>query len=154
MTSQVMVLVASVGHDRTTGGDPPRPRRTPMAAYALAHLYNPNPHPEVIEYLERIQDTLDPFEGRFLVHGPKITVAEGEWPGTLVVIEFPDAERAAAWYTSPAYQDILPLRTRNIDGVAILAEGVGPDYDPATKAAEMRAWAEALAAGAKADQPA
>ena len=114
-----------------------------MTAYALAHLYNPKPHPEVVEYLDRIQDTLDPFEGRFLVHGPQITVAEGEWPGTLVVIEFPDAERAMAWYTSPAYQEILPLRTRNIDGVAILAEGVGPGYDPATKAAEMRALIEA-----------
>jgi uncharacterized protein (DUF1330 family) len=124
-----------------------------MAAYALAHLYNPNPHPEVIEYLERIQDTLDPFDGRFLVHGPKIAVAEGEWPGTLVIIEFPDTERAASWYASPAYQEILPLRTSNIDGVAILAEGVGPDYDPATKADEMRAWAEAIAA-APADQTA
>ena len=114
-----------------------------MTAYALAHLYNPKPHPEVVDYLDRIQDTLDPFEGRFLVHGPQITVAEGEWPGTLVIIEFPDAERAMAWYTSPAYQEILPLRTRNIDGVAILAEGVGPGYDPATKAAEMRALIEA-----------
>jgi uncharacterized protein (DUF1330 family) len=74
-----------------------------MAAYALAHLYNPNPHPEVIEYLERIQDTLDPFEGRFLVHGPRIVVAEGEWPGTLVIIEFPDVERASAWYAGRAF---------------------------------------------------
>ncbi len=122
-----------------------------MAAYALAHLYNPNPHPEVIEYLERIQDTLDPFEGRFLVHGGKVTVAEGEWPGTLVIIEFPDAERATAWYASPAYQDILPLRTRNIDGVAILAEGVPPGYHPSSRAEEMRALAEAMAVGPKAD---
>jgi uncharacterized protein (DUF1330 family) len=149
MTSQVIVLVPSVRHDR-----PRNETEDPMPVYALAHLYNPNPHPEVIEYLERIQATLDPFEGRFLVHGPKITVAEGEWPGTLVIIEFPDTERATAWYTSPAYQEILPLRTRNIDGATILAEGVGPDYDPSIRAAEMRAWAEAQAAGPKADQPA
>jgi uncharacterized protein (DUF1330 family) len=122
-----------------------------MAAYALAHLYNPKPHPEVIEYLERIQDTLDPFEGRFLVHGPKIVVAEGEWPGTLVIIEFPDVEQARAWYTSPAYQDILPLRTRNIDGVAILAEGVAAGYHPSTRAAQMRALVEAMAEAPPAD---
>jgi uncharacterized protein (DUF1330 family) len=122
-----------------------------MAAYALAHLYNPNPHPEVIEYLERIQDTLDPFEGRFLVHGARVLVAEGEWPGTVVIIEFPDAERAAAWYASPAYQDILPLRTRNIDGTAILVEGVATDYDPASKAAEMRVLAGAVAAAPTAE---
>jgi uncharacterized protein (DUF1330 family) len=117
-----------------------------MTAYALAHLYNPAPHPEVVEYLERIQDTLDPFEGRFLVHGPKVAVAEGEWPGTLVIIEFPDVERAAAWYASPGYQAILPLRTRNIDGAAILVEGVGADYDPASKAVAMRAALDAMAA--------
>jgi uncharacterized protein (DUF1330 family) len=118
-----------------------------MAAYAIAHLRNPRPHPEVIEYLERIQATLDPFGGRFLVHGPKVLVGEGEWPGTIVIIEFPDVDRAAGWYASPAYQEILPLRTRNIDSVALLAEGVGPDYDPAGKAAEMRELLEASTAG-------
>jgi uncharacterized protein (DUF1330 family) len=118
-----------------------------MAAYAIAHLRNPRPHPEVVEYLERIQATLDPFGGRFIVHGPQLQVAEGEWPGTIVIIEFPDADSAAGWYVSPAYQEILPLRTRNIDSVALLAEGVGPDYDPAVKAVEMRALLEAPAAG-------
>jgi uncharacterized protein (DUF1330 family) len=122
-----------------------------MAVYALAHLYNPSPHPEVIEYLERIEDTLTPFDGRFLVHGPQVTVAEGEWPGTVVIIEFPDVDRATAWYASPAYQEILPLRTRNIDGAAILVEGVGPDYHPSSKAAEMRALAAALATGSDAE---
>lgn len=111
-----------------------------MPAYALAHLYNPRPHPEVIEYLERIQATLDPYGGRFLVHGPQVQVAEGEWPGTIVIIEFPDADAAVDWYASPAYQDILPLRTGNIDGAAILVEGVGPDYHPASKADEMRSF--------------
>jgi uncharacterized protein (DUF1330 family) len=103
----------------------------------------------VIEYLERIQATLDPFDGRFIVHGPQVTVAEGECPGTVVIIEFPDAERAQGWCLSPAYQAILPLRTDNIDGAAILAEGVGPGYDPATKASEMRRLAEAMAAGSR-----
>jgi uncharacterized protein (DUF1330 family) len=118
-----------------------------MPAYALAHLYDPNPHPEVIEYLERIQATLDPFEGRFVVHGPRVEVAEGDWPGTVVIIEFPDADRARAWYLSPAYQEILPLRTRNIDGTAILVDGVPPGYDPATKAAAMRELAASPAGG-------
>jgi uncharacterized protein (DUF1330 family) len=109
-----------------------------MPAYALAHLYDPRPHPEVIEYIERIQATLEPYGGRFLVHGPTVEVAEGDWPGTIVIIEFPGLDAARDWYASPAYQEILPLRTRNIDGAAIVFEGVGPDYDPAGKAAEMR----------------
>ncbi len=107
-------------------------------AYAIAHLRTPNAHPEVLEYLERIQATLDPFEGRFLVHGPQVEVIEGEWPGSLVVIEFPSADLARRWYESPAYQEILPLRTNHIEGSAILVEGVRPDHDPAKLAEAMR----------------
>jgi uncharacterized protein (DUF1330 family) len=51
-----------------------------MTAYALAHLHDPNLHPQVIDYIEQIQATLDPFGGRFLVHGPTVEVREGEWP--------------------------------------------------------------------------
>jgi uncharacterized protein (DUF1330 family) len=89
---------------------------------------------EVLDYLRRIQATLDPFGGRFLVHGAEVEVAEGPWPGTVVIIEFPDLVAAREWYRSPAYQEILPLRTNNIDGEAILVDGVGPGYDPARTA--------------------
>ncbi|GII21429.1 DUF1330 domain-containing protein [Planosporangium mesophilum] len=109
-----------------------------MPAYAIAHLHNPRPHPDIVEYLERIQATLDPFGGRFLVHGAGVEVREGVWPGTIVIIEFPGTAEARAWYESPAYQEILPLRTRNIDGAAILVEGIGPGYDPAVTAETMR----------------
>jgi hypothetical protein len=54
------------------------------------------------------------------------------------VIEFPGPAEARAWYESAPYQEILPLRTRNIDGDAILVEGVGPGYDPAGRAVAMR----------------
>jgi uncharacterized protein (DUF1330 family) len=48
-----------------------------MSAYALAHLRETDRHPEILEYMERIQDTLDPFFGRFLVHGADIDVPRG-----------------------------------------------------------------------------
>ncbi len=83
---------------------------------------------EVIEYLRRIDATLAPFNGRFISHGKTPEVVEGEWPGHLVLIEFPDMEQARGWYESSAYQAILPLRTRNSEGSAILLEGVGPGY--------------------------
>jgi uncharacterized protein (DUF1330 family) len=110
-----------------------------MTGYAIAHLRTPTGNNDVYEYLERIQSTLDPFGGRFLVHGPQVDVREGPWPGTIVIIEFPDVEKASAWYESPAYQEILPLRTRHIDGEAIIVQGVQPDHDPAKVAAALRA---------------
>lgn len=109
-----------------------------MTAYALAHLRTPKINDAVLEYLDRIQATLDPYHGRFLVHGPEVDVKEGPWPGTVVVIEFPDLSAARAWYDSPAYQAILPLRTNHIEGEAVIVEGVASDYDPARTAAALR----------------
>jgi len=108
------------------------------AAYAIAHLHNPTANEDVVEYLERIQATLDPHHGRFLVHGPAVEVREGEWPGTIVILEFPGLDEARSWYASPAYQDILHLRTDHIDGSAILVRGVPADYDARRTADAMR----------------
>jgi uncharacterized protein (DUF1330 family) len=109
----------------------------------MAHLRTPTINEQVLEYIERIQDTLDPYQGRFLVHGAEVEEVEGPWPGTVVVIEFPDVESARAWYRSPAYQAILPLRTDNIDGSAIIVPGVAPDYDATRTAAALRQRAAA-----------
>jgi uncharacterized protein (DUF1330 family) len=108
------------------------------SAYAIAHLRTPTADPDVVTYLERIQATLEPFHGRFLVHGGPVEVVEGSWPGVVVVLEFPTMEQARAWYGSPAYQDILHLRTDHIDGDAILVEGVAADHDAANVASAMR----------------
>jgi uncharacterized protein (DUF1330 family) len=109
-----------------------------MTAYAIAHLHNPAPHPEVAEYIERIQATLDPYGGRFLVHGARHEVKEGSWDGAAVVIAFPGIEEARTWWDSPAYQEIAPLRADRIDSNIILVDGVPDGYDPATTAAKMR----------------
>ncbi|WUD77832.1 DUF1330 domain-containing protein [Streptomyces sp. NBC_00510] len=109
-----------------------------MTAYAVGHLRPAQPHEEVFTYMERIQDTLDPFGGRFIVHGATVEVVEGRWPGTIVLIEFPDMDRARAWYGSNAYQEILPLRTRHLEGEVILVNGVGPGYDVTKTAARLR----------------
>jgi uncharacterized protein (DUF1330 family) len=99
-----------------------------MPAYALAHLRSIQMGPEIAEYLKKIDATLPPFGGRFIVHGAQVEVVEGEWPGHLVIIEFPDREHARDWYESPAYQEILPLRTEHSDSVTLIVDGVGPDY--------------------------
>jgi uncharacterized protein (DUF1330 family) len=49
---------------------------------------------------------------------------EGEMPGQrTVVIEFPDRATAEAWYNSPAYQKILPIRLANSTGAMIIVDG-------------------------------
>jgi uncharacterized protein (DUF1330 family) len=114
-----------------------------VTAYGFAHLRDRRHHPDVLEYLERIQDTLDPFHGRFVIHGPPAEVVEGDWQGSMVLIEFPGLPEARAWYGSPAYREILRLRTDHVVGDLLLIEGVGPDYDPRQRAAKLRAEAQA-----------
>jgi uncharacterized protein (DUF1330 family) len=99
-----------------------------MTHYAIANLRNVRLTAGIVEYLERIDATLAPFDGHFIVHGGVPEFVEGEWDGTLIVIEFPSYEHARGWYDSPEYQKILPLRTDNSDGVAMLVGGVGGDH--------------------------
>lgn len=110
-----------------------------MSAYAIAHLRTPQINDDVLSYLERIQQTLDPYGGRFLVHGGEVEVREGTWPGTVVVLEFAAVEDVRGWYDSPAYQAILPLRTDHIETDAILVAGVPDGYDAGQRAADTRA---------------
>jgi uncharacterized protein (DUF1330 family) len=58
-----------------------------MPVYAVAHLRQVTMGPPIVEYLQRIDATLEPFAGRFLVHGGEVEVLEGAWPGHLIIIE-------------------------------------------------------------------
>ncbi|NYJ02545.1 uncharacterized protein (DUF1330 family) [Nocardioides thalensis] len=106
-------------------------------AYAIAYLNDVDFGEAIIEYIEKIDATIAPYGGRFLVHGGKLTPAEGEWTGDLVIIEFPGSEAAAAWYASPAYQEILPLRTEHSRSIACLVEGVPDGYRAVDKIAQV-----------------
>ena len=114
-----------------------------MSAYAMAHLRTVDFNEEIVEYLERIDDTLPAYDGRFLVHGQIPEVADGTFEGVIVVIEFPDVERARAWYESEPYAAIAPLRIDNSDGGAFVVEGVDADYRAASFVPTVR---EAMAA--------
>lgn len=115
-----------------------------MTAYALAHLHPQPPlHDDVFTYIERIQDTMGPFGGRFLVHGATPEVIEGPVDGGYVLIEFPDMDKARTWYESDAYRAILPMRTDNMEGTAVLLQGVPAGYDAAATGRAMRTAQEA-----------
>lgn len=103
-----------------------------MTAYAIAYLRSVDLNEQVADYLRRIDETLVPCDGAFLVHGTEHETVEGDLPGAIIVIGFPDLARARGWYDSPAYRAILPLRTDNSEGVALLVDGVPPGYRAAS----------------------
>ncbi|MBT2365013.1 DUF1330 domain-containing protein [Streptomyces sp. ISL-10] len=110
-----------------------------MTAYAAGHLLPAaRLDNDVFACMERIQSTLDPFGGRFLLHGATDEIREGAWPGVLVIIGFPGMNEAHDWYESAAYQGLIPLRTRHMAGEVVLVDGVAPGCDAARTAALLR----------------
>jgi uncharacterized protein (DUF1330 family) len=99
-----------------------------MTAYAIANIESISMGPAIVEYLERIDATLAPYGGRFLIHGDRADIREGEFVGDLIAIEFTDRDHAEGWYESAAYADIKSLRTDNSSGWVMLIGGVPPDH--------------------------
>jgi uncharacterized protein (DUF1330 family) len=99
-----------------------------MSAYAIAHLRHVVPGEPIAQYLREIDATLAPFGGKFRIHGGQAEVLEGDWSGDLIMIEFADRQSARAWYASPAYQQILPLRTGASQGDVFFLDGVPDDH--------------------------
>jgi uncharacterized protein (DUF1330 family) len=63
------------------------------------------------DYVSHIPSTLEPFGGRFLVRGGKVTRVEGDTPlPRISIIEFDSLDKAQGWYNSPAYQKLVPVR--------------------------------------------
>ncbi|TFV92932.1 DUF1330 domain-containing protein [Blastococcus sp. CT_GayMR20] len=122
-----------------------------MTTYLINHLRVPGvPKPQNLEYLERVEATFLPYGGRWLVLDGQVEVLEGAWPGSAVLMEFPDMETARKWYASPGYQEIVGLRTGNAISDLILVDPVGAQFTSATWARQIRS---SLAAGPTDEQP-
>jgi uncharacterized protein (DUF1330 family) len=78
----------------------------------------------IAEYRSQVPATLVPFGGEFVVRGGTMTVVEGEWlHSRVVIIAFPSRAAAEGWYNSPAYQKILPLRHNSAIGNFVIVDG-------------------------------
>jgi uncharacterized protein (DUF1330 family) len=86
-----------------------------MPAYVIANVVTAEENEDMAEYRRRVQATLDPYGGRFVIRGGQVEVHEGDWhPLHLSIIEFPGGKQVRDWLESPEYQAILPLRTNSV----------------------------------------
>jgi uncharacterized protein (DUF1330 family) len=82
-----------------------------MATYLIAVIDVKDVQRYDAEYVAGVQPLIQKHGGRLLVVAESMDVMEGQWPpGRTIVIEFPDAESARAWYSDPDYQPLLKLR--------------------------------------------
>ncbi len=99
-----------------------------MTCFAVCHLREIDMGDDIVAYLEGIDETLAPYEGRFVIHGGEKQHLEGSFRGDLIVVAFPDRRSAEGWYASSAYGRILPKRLKRSEGDVFLINGVGPDH--------------------------
>ena len=68
------------------------------------------------QYRSQVPQTLAPWRGELVFRGTQRAVWSGSNPHPeIVVIRFPDAASADAWFNSPAYQALIPLRQQAAD---------------------------------------
>jgi len=95
-----------------------------MAAYFVFHHRVVNAE-KAREYLSRVGATLAPYSQELLVSADHSEVIEGDTPlPRTVVIRFDSSEAATAWYNSPAYQNVRPLRLEATEGYTLLVDGL------------------------------
>ena len=79
------------------------------------------------QYTAKAGSTIKAHQGRVIAFAEEPKVVEGQidHPRT-VIVEFPSMEAFRAWYDSPEYQEILPLRLKSTPGTLIVVKGTSP----------------------------
>lgn len=93
-----------------------------MTAYVVAQMHVTNP--EIYEEYKKLSGpAVAAYGGIFLTRGGAMSFLEGENDAErTVIIAFPDAAAARAWYDSPQYRAARALREGASHGVYTLVE--------------------------------
>lgn len=95
-----------------------------MPAYVLVDVEVTEPR-EYEEYKKMASRSIQTHGGRYLVRGCAVETLEGEWSlQRVVILEFPDAAAARAWWNSQDYRPARDLRHRTARTRMVLLEGI------------------------------
>ncbi len=93
-----------------------------MAAYLVGQMTVKDPELWK-QYVAGVARSLEPFGAQIVFRGQRGAVLAGDQPhDRAVVVRFRDHETLLGWFRSPAYQGLIPLRTRAADMVLVSYE--------------------------------
>ncbi len=76
-------------------------------------------------YIKAIGETVEQFNGKYLVRGGDIIFGDSDWnPSRLVIIAFPNRDKAMAWVNSKDLAPLHEMRKRYAESKMIVIEGV------------------------------
>lgn len=97
-------------------------RKKQMTVYAISDTAEITDPQMLAEYIRRVPPTLKKYGVKPLVAGDaEYEAIEGIWQSQgMIILEFEDREHFERWYSSPEYQEILPLRLQATSGRSLL----------------------------------
>ncbi len=88
-------------------------------AYVVGHITIKDSE-KWVEYRNQVPATLAPWGAELVFRGNLVTLLAGENPhNDIVVIRFPNITAVNKWYSSSAYQSLIPLRNIAADVVLL-----------------------------------
>ena len=95
-----------------------------MAAFFISTTKIKNPE-KFQEYAGKAGPTFAPFDGKMILRGKAgDTLAGASDHQGVGVVRFPDMEALEAWFRSPEYQALIPLRDEAADMTLVTYEEV------------------------------
>ena len=75
-------------------------------------------------YIAEIPAFIAKHSGKYIVQGVQPTTIEGDWkPERIVIIEFPERQKAEAFLGDPEIQDLFEVRHATTTSKLVLADG-------------------------------
>jgi len=94
-----------------------------MKAYLVLDL-SVNDFSGFRKYIAEIPAFIAKHSGKYIVQGVQPTTIEGDWkPERMVIIEFPEREKAEAFLSDPEIQDLFRVRHDTTTSKLVLADG-------------------------------
>jgi len=92
------------------------------SAYVIGHITVKDAE-KWNEYRDQVPATLEPWGAELVFRGKLASILSGghTHPDT-VVIRFPNTKAIDGWYSSPAYQSLIPLRKKAAEIVLLAYE--------------------------------
>ena len=75
------------------------------------------------EFASKTGPTSEPFGGKRIVRGGKVTPLDGEPPKRVIITAFETTEKAQAWRDSAGWKALLPIRAKAVKSREYIVEG-------------------------------
>ena len=124
LKKSVIIAVAALVLGGVAVAQQMAPPQAAAPAYLIAHVQVTDPEGWK-QYVTALPGTLAPYHVKTLARSPAVPLDASTPPaGSTVILAFNSMDDLKAWWNSPAYQAIIPLREKSAKTIAYALPGM------------------------------